>query len=89
MTCLWCNEQNVKEMKHTVYWELPAGDRAIIILETPSLHCENCQMVYQDDQFVEGIEDQLMLIDTSKLPSQISYQELMSRPRWLKRNYFR
>ena len=37
---------------------------------------------------VKEIEDQLFLIYTKDLPKQLTYEELMERPRLLKRNYF-
>lgn len=40
------------------------------------------------DQTVKEIEDQLFLIYTKDLPKQLTYEELMGRPRLLKRNYF-
>ncbi|MBL2480618.1 YokU family protein, partial [Klebsiella pneumoniae] len=45
-------------------------------------------MDYQSDQTVKEIEDQLFLIYTKDLPKQLTYEELMGRPRLLKRNYF-
>ncbi|KXG09409.1 YokU family protein [Anoxybacillus rupiensis] len=88
-TCLWCGFSQAQETKQTVYWELPDGLRAIEITHTPSISCPDCQMVYQEDDVVEEIEDQLFLIDTSRLSSTVTYEELMSQPRRLKRNYFK
>lgn len=45
-------------------------------------------MDYQSDHTVKEIEDQLFLIYTKDLPKQLTYEELMGRPRLLKRNYF-
>lgn len=45
-------------------------------------------MIYQEDEIVKEIEDQLFLIDTKKLEKQVTFQELMNQPRLLKRNYF-
>jgi uncharacterized YokU family protein len=50
--------------------------------------CDDCDMVYQTDEITKEIEDQLFLIDTKKIGNSISYKELMSLPRLLKRNYF-
>ncbi|WP_027409199.1 YokU family protein [Anoxybacteroides tepidamans] len=87
--CLWCESSKVTDTKQTVYWELPDGLRAIEITNTPSVSCAECQMVYQEEEVVEAIEDQLFLIDTSRLARTITYEELMNEPRRLKRNYFK
>lgn len=89
MQCQWCEEQTAQETAKTGYWELPDGSRAIQIDGIPSLECESCGMVYQDDKVIDEIEDQMYLIDTTKLESIISYKELMDQPRLLKRNYFK
>ncbi|WP_420469234.1 YokU family protein, partial [Bacillus licheniformis] len=47
-----------------------------------------CGMVYQEDSVTWEIENQLLLIDTKKLPSSVSYDALMKTERILKRNYF-
>jgi uncharacterized YokU family protein len=90
MKCLWCEAEDAKNSELTGYWELPDGSKSIEITFIPSLSCNLCGMEYQEDQVVEEIEDQLMLIDTKKLiVSSISYSELMSLPRLLKKNYFK
>lgn len=86
--CTWCESVNISESSETVYWELPDGTRAIQINETPSIVCNDCNMVYQSDDLVKEIEDQLFLIDTKKIGKETSYLELMDQPRLLKRNYF-
>jgi uncharacterized YokU family protein len=85
--CEWCENQ-AKNGKNTVYWELPDGTRAIQIIETPAVVCDECNMVYQTDETTKAIEDQLFLIDTKKIGNSITYEELMALPRLLKRNYF-
>ncbi|ANB61806.1 YokU family protein [Anoxybacteroides amylolyticum] len=89
MICLWCGSNEGAETKQTVYWELPDGLRAIEITCTPSVSCHACGMIYQEEEIVTTIEDQLFLIDTIHLAKSITYDELMSQPRRLKRNYFR
>ncbi|WP_226668039.1 YokU family protein [Metabacillus litoralis] len=89
MECEWCGESNLTEMTNTVYWELPDGTRAIEIKETPAKSCLVCGMQYQTEEMIEELEDQLYLIDTSKIDKVISYESLMSQPRLLKRNYFK
>jgi uncharacterized YokU family protein len=89
MKCLWCTSTNVKPIAATVYWELPDGTRAIEIANTPSISCNECGIVYQEDDIVESIEDQLFLIDTKSLVQKMDYDQLMSQPRILKRNYFK
>ncbi|QPA33149.1 YokU family protein [Thermaerobacillus caldiproteolyticus] len=89
MTCLWCTSSRVTATLQTVYWELPDGFRAIEITDTPSVSCAECGMIYQEEDIVENIEDQLFLIDTARLNKTISYDELMQKPRRLKRNYFK
>ncbi len=88
MNCAWCKSEKVVVSSDTVYWELPDGTRAIEIKETPTIICQHCQMNYQTDLVVKEIEDQLFLIYTKDLPKQLTYEELMGRPRLLKRNYF-
>ncbi|MCZ0755710.1 YokU family protein [Anoxybacillus sp. J5B_2022] len=88
-TCLWCGSNDVTATQQTVYWELPDGLRAIEITCTPSISCAECGMVYQEEEVVTAIEDQLFLIDTIHLAKTVTYEELMNRPRWIKRNYFR
>jgi uncharacterized YokU family protein len=87
LVCEWCESQ-AKNGKNTVYWELPDGTRAIQIIETPAVVCDECNMVYQTDDTTKAIEDQLFLIDTKKIGKSITYEELMALPRLLKRNYF-
>jgi len=89
MKCQWCEAEAAKEIKCTVYWELPDGTRAIEITETPGVHCSSCGMEYQTEKTIEELEDQLMLIDTKKLGKTIVYDSLLSQPRLLKKNYFK
>jgi uncharacterized YokU family protein len=88
MKCEWCGSAQIMEGKGRVYWELPDGTRAIEILETPTIHCNACQMIYQTDQIVKQIEDQLFLINTKEINRTIMFPDLMKMPRLLKRNYF-
>lgn len=88
MLCEWCNSLNVTRTTSSVYWELPDGTRAIEILQTPTLSCPDCSMIYQSEPIIKEIEDQLFLIDCSQIGKTITYMELMKRPRLLKRNYF-
>ncbi|WP_249365725.1 YokU family protein [Cytobacillus citreus] len=88
MICEWCESDAARESSNTVYWELPDGTKAIEIQDTPSIHCMECGMTYQTDSTVNEIEDQLFLIDTSKLDKSMKYETLMEAPRLLKRNYF-
>jgi uncharacterized YokU family protein len=71
-----------------VFWELPDGKLSIEINKTPSIHCQSCGIFYQLEETVKEIEDQLYLIDTQNIEKKLSYKELMSKPRLLKRNYF-
>jgi len=89
MICNWCDSHMAYQDTNTVYWELPDGTRAITILNTPCVTCPDCGMVYQEDNLTEEIEDQLLLINTRKLPDKLTYDELMKKERLLKRNYFR
>ncbi|KQU25299.1 hypothetical protein ASG65_16390 [Bacillus sp. Leaf13] len=52
--------------------------------------CEigNCKALFQSDEIVKGIEDQLFLIDSKQLAKQTKYEELLKMKRVLKRNYF-
>lgn len=86
--CMWCEEDGASLITGTVYWELPDGTNTIQITEVPSINCEHCNMVYQTDECVKEIEDQLFLIDTKQLEKSLTFNELMEKPRLLKRNYF-
>ncbi|MDO6655772.1 YokU family protein [Anaerobacillus sp. 1_MG-2023] len=88
MICKWCEQEGAFETLDKGYWELPDGSRAVEISDLPSVQCGYCGMCYQTDELVGDVEEQLMLIDTSKLPSSFSYKELMSQERLLKKNYF-
>ncbi|TYS63609.1 YokU family protein [Sutcliffiella horikoshii] len=88
MKCNWCDSSQATSSSGTVYWELPDGTKAVTITETPSVNCGDCGMKYQEDTTVKEIEDQLFLINTKELEAQLSYKELMAKPRLLKRNYF-
>ncbi|WP_147534955.1 YokU family protein [Bacillus marasmi] len=85
--CEWCGG-NANSGENTVYWELPDGSRAIEITMTPAVICLDCDMVYQTDNTIKEIEDQLFLVDNKKIDSSITFKELMELPRMLKRNYF-
>lgn len=87
MRCEWC-EGKASVGESTVYWELPDGSRAIEITETPAIICSECGMVYQEDNVIKEIEDQLFLVDTGRIGNSISLKELMKLTRLLKRNYF-
>lgn len=87
-SCDWCDSTNIKEITDSVYWELPDGTRAIEITETPALTCSERTMTYQKETVIKVIEDQLYLIDCKQIGKIISFKELMSIPRLLKRNYF-
>jgi uncharacterized YokU family protein len=89
MRCLWCENNQAEQKGLTGYWELPDGSRAIEITVIPSVACLACGMEYQEDHIVDEIEDQLMLIDTKKIMTPISYMDLMNIPRLLKKNYFK
>lgn len=86
--CEWCEAEKLSEVRDRVYWELPDGSRAIEITETPSVFCDECKISYQSETTVKEIEDQLFLINTKNIGKSISYAELMTIPRLLKRNYF-
>ncbi len=86
--CHWCETPGVQTVKESVFWELPDGSSAIEIQSVPSRRCTACSAVYQDDETVKGIENHLFIIDTSKLERILTYEELMAKPKLLKRNYF-
>jgi uncharacterized YokU family protein len=85
--CEWCGGK-ANRGEGTVYWELPDGSRAIEITATPAVICKDCEMVYQSDNVIKEIEDQLFIVDTKVIGNTISFKELMELPRLLKRNYF-
>lgn len=87
--CEWCQKPAAKQVVSTVYWELPDGTRAIEIRDTPGLKCYSCEIEYQEESIIEALEDQLLLVDTTKIESETTYEYVMSLPRLLKRNYFR
>jgi uncharacterized YokU family protein len=85
--CEWCGGK-ASEGEGTVYWELPDGSRAIEIMATPTVICNECDIVYQTDKVTKEIEDQLFLVDSNGIGNSISFKELMELLRLLKRNYF-
>ena len=88
MKCKWCEQEGAFETLDKGYWELPDGTRAVEIVDLPSIQCVYCGMCYQTDELVGDVEEQLMLIDTSKLTSFFTYKELMSQERLLKEKLF-
>ena len=86
--CPWCEFGKLESVTDSVYWELPDGTRAIEISDTPSYYCDNCRALFQSDEVIQNIEEQLFLIDTKQLGSQTTYAELLQMKRLLKRNYF-
>ncbi|WP_409301191.1 YokU family protein [Peribacillus sp. SCS-155] len=86
--CEWCSAEEAIETRSTVYWELPDGSRAIGIADSPTIQCRACGAEYQEESIVKRIEDQLFLIDVSKLNKMVTFAELMAAKRLLKRNYF-
>lgn len=86
--CPWCEVGRLESVTDSVYWELPDGTRAIEITETPSYYCDNCRALFQSDEVVKEIEEQLFLIDTAQLGRQTTYEALLKMNRLLKRNYF-
>ncbi|MBP0726448.1 YokU family protein [Bacillus sp. RG28] len=89
MTCEWCQSNNVQDTMNTVYWELPDGSRTVEIFDTPSVKCNDCGMEYQTEALVQEIEDHLFLINTKNLERKLSYSDLMSVEKILKKNYFK
>jgi uncharacterized YokU family protein len=87
LNCEWCGGIATKG-EGKVYWELPDGSRAIEIMATPTVICKECEMVYQPDNVIKEIEDQLFLVDTKLIGNTISFKELIELPRLLKKNYF-
>jgi uncharacterized YokU family protein len=87
INCEWCGGK-ANEGAGKVYWELPDGSRAIEITATPTVICKECDMVYQPENVIKEIEDQLFLVDIKLIVNTISFKELMELPRLLKRNYF-
>lgn len=86
--CPWCEVGKLESCTDSVFWELPDGTRAVEITDTPSFYCENCRAIFQCDEIVQAIEEQLFLIDTKELAKQTTYEELLQKKRLLKRNYF-
>ena len=89
MCCEWCSSENIIKEAVSVFWKLPDGTRAIEIRETPCISCKECGMNYQEEEIIEQIEEQLLLINTKALERLLSFDELMGKPRLLKRNYFK
>lgn len=87
-TCHWCEQPEPAQIKDTVYWELPDGTKAIEIREVPSFSCDYCGAVYQDETVAKDIENHLFIIDTKNIEKSLTYEELMAKPKLLKRNYF-
>lgn len=89
MCCEWCSSENITKEEVAVFWELPNGTKAIEIRETPCINCKECGMNYQEEEIIEQIEEQLLLINTKILENSLIFDELMGKPRLLKRNYFK
>lgn len=75
ITCEWCGGKAIT-VENTVYWELPDGSSAIEITRTPAVACTESEMVYQNEEKIKVIEDQLFLVDTKKIGSSIGFEEL-------------
>ncbi|MFC0274321.1 YokU family protein [Metabacillus herbersteinensis] len=86
--CEWCGSSNAKETTNNVYWELPDGSRAIEIHNTPCIDCLECGMEYQQEDTINTIENHLLLISIDNVPDSLTFEELMSIKKHLKRNYF-
>ncbi|MBM4762016.1 YokU family protein [Bacillus sp. B15-48] len=89
MCCEWCSSKNIIKEAVPAFWELPDGTKAIEIRETPCISCNDCGMTYQEEETIEQIEEQLLLINTETLEKSLTFDELMKKPRLLKRNYFK
>ena len=89
MCCEWCSSKNFMKEAISVFWELPDGTKAIEIRNTPCISCKECGMSYQEEEIIEQIEEQLLLINTKILEKSLTFDELMGKPRLLKRNYFK
>jgi uncharacterized YokU family protein len=89
MCCEWCSSKNFMKEAISVFWELPDGTKAIEIRDTPCISCKECGMSYQEEEIIEQIEEQLLLINTKILEKSLTFDELMGKPRLLKRNYFK
>ncbi len=89
MKCEWCQSNDTVQTTKQAYWELPDGLKAIQINDIPSIYCHTCGMNYIEESLVEEIEDHLFLIHTQDLPYAIGYDDLMNKPRTLKKNYFK
>jgi len=86
--CQWCEQPDAVQIEDTVYWELPDGTKAIEITSVPSFNCEHCGARYQSDETVKEIENHLFIINTKNIEKSLSYEQLMAKPKLLKRNYF-
>ena len=89
MCCEWCSSKNFMKEAISVFWELPDGTKTIEIRNTPCISCKECGMSYQEEEIIEQIEEQLLLINTKILEKSLTFDELMGKPRLLKRNYFK
>ena len=89
MCCEWCSSKNFMKEAISVFWELPDGTNTIEIRNTPCISCKECGMSYQEEEIIEQIEEQLLLINTKILEKSLTFDELMGKPRLLKRNYFK
>ncbi|PLR77268.1 YokU family protein [Bacillus sp. V3-13] len=87
-SCSWCSSAHIETGQETVYWELPDGTRAIEITDVPSTVCHDCHIVYQTDEIVKTIEDQLFIVNTKSIGKTISFEGLINLPKLLKKNYF-
>ena len=86
--CQWCEQPKAIKVMESVYWELPDGTKAIEISNVPSFHCKYCEARYQSDETIKEIENHLFIIDTKNIEKSLTYEQLMEKPKLLKRNYF-
>lgn len=86
--CEWCEKSGITQVSDTVFWELPDGTKAIEIQSVPSFHCRHCLTTYQNPEIVKDIENQLFIIETKSIENVLTFEDLMNKPRLLKRNYF-
>ena len=88
MICVWCDSDKAVISPESAFWEMPDGRSAAEIKDVPSVKCSDCGMIYVEEELIGKIEEQMMLINTLKLPKVFTFDELMEQPRLLKKNYF-
>ncbi|ADU30210.1 YokU family protein [Evansella cellulosilytica] len=88
MGCIKCHSHETVASLSSICWDVYEIQTTIKIDSVPSLTCNNCQFVHINHSVKNEIEDRFMLVDSSKVPNSITYNQLMNQDSLLKNNLF-